>query len=204
MAIKAKYKILTLIFLSSFIHPVAAEANSQRNLFQRVQSDNPEEVSRRFIEAWQHDDFYKVWMLLTPATKRQFLTKVTTTFSWKGLLNLKNDGYTLPGSKFWGENELPESMKDEYILDNALMFDDGMYAGKNINALPFQFGPNFNLTLGAKNNKESSVDVDTDAQPKMLKIKMLKNASDNNWRIDQITWEGSDQDARPWGIKTKG
>lgn len=201
MFYKMKIQLIALFVSLSFAFPAISETTS-RNIFESIQSDNPQEVSKRFVDAWRHDDFYQVWMLLTPATKRQFLTKVTTTFSWKGLLNLKNDGYSLPGSKFWGENELPESMKDEYILDNALMFDDGMYAGKKLNALPFQFGPNVTLTLDGKNNKESSVNVNTDAQPKMVKIKMLKNASDNNWRIDQIIWEGSDQDARPWGIKT--
>ncbi|WP_045441457.1 hypothetical protein [Citrobacter sp. S-77] len=193
-------RLVIMILSLTVIWPTISEASARRIYSQRVQSEEPLVVAKNFVEAWKRNDFYETWQLLTPDTKSKFFQNIATTYSFKGILNLKNDASILSGAKFWGERELTQKERSDFEMDHGLQFDDVMYAGSKLNALPFKFGPEYKITLLENNKLKSVVTVVTDGHPLILKIKMQKNNKDNNFRIDQISWEGSDLNAYPWGI----
>ncbi len=152
---------------------------------------------RGFIEAYAAEDFYKVWVLLSPEAKTAFTTKIYEF----------NEAQLFPGMEastgVAGAHpglEPADGILKEIYLDGARIFDSTMVHAKTANLLPFDLAPGAFSSPTFEHDDQARYMVEAKGEPAVVIISTIK-LNDGSWRVERVVWATSDPEARPWGFK---
>ncbi|HEY8577482.1 MAG TPA: hypothetical protein VIL88_14235 [Devosia sp.] len=168
----------------------AAELPFPRTFIDEIDYSTAEAVADEFIAAMAEGDWYRAYLLLSPAAKQGILAPTQPL----QMLLPGIDTADLPGTGLFRPNVArADSLALDTMRDTGVVFDRIMLAGERQGALPFEFN-------GAelKGIVDNVATVKTPQAPALLSLHMLQ-MSNGQWRVDQVSWEGSNPSARPWG-----
>ncbi len=182
--------------LALLISTVGLAAQEGRTFVERLALDTPESAVGAFIEAFGAEDYLAAYYMLSPEAKKRFAehyymfnvsTYVTTA-----------DTAMVPGSIF-SMDELPEQMLGDLSYDLALIFDNIVLNATANGQMPFSLAEASVMSTSEAGDGAVIVAVNAPGVASRMRFE-TQLAYDGAWRIDRITWDGSDPEERPWGI----
>lgn len=181
--------------------PVAQAAKIKvegRTMVERLDRSAPEATAKTFLDAYAGSDYFAAYYMLSVDARLGFSNAVGS-FNL-GTLLPGAVASNLPGSRVWDNTRSSDALTAEILADPALAFDDLMQAGEANGMLPFFLGT---AAIGAPTALVDGALVvpvqNTGGQPETLELHLII-MPDASWRIDRISWDGSDAQARPWGV----
>lgn len=195
---------LAVALVTLTLPAMAQEAGSKtkttqapRTYVDGIDKSSSEAVLRGFVEAYAAGDYYKAWILLSPAAKTAFTTK----------LYEFNEAQLFPGMEastgVAGAHPGLEPASDilkEIYLEGARMFDSTMVHARTANLLPFDLAPGAFSSPTFEHDDQARYLVEAKGEPAVVIISTIK-LSDGSWRVERVVWATSDPEARPWGFK---
>ncbi len=181
------------VLLSATIGLMAQES---RTFVQRLALDTPSNAVTAFIDAFSAEDFLAAYYMLSPEAKKAFAQSYyafnVARFVVTGDTNL------VPGSIF-STDELPEAMLTDLSNDVALIFDNIVHNAAANGQMPFSLAEASVMNTAKASDGAVIVAVNAPQMSSPMRFETIL-AYDGQWRIDRITWDGSDPEERPWGI----
>lgn len=181
--------------------PARPIAPAPRTYLDSLDLATPEETVTAFIDAFVARDYFKAYFLLSPAAKRapfDPMQPLQLPILLPGI-----DVEDLPGTGLHRNIPRADELAFDTMHDPAIVFDRLLLAAERQGALPFVLqGASIDeigvigLASGPAAMPEVNVTVTAPADDLTFHLTQLPN---NQWRIDQITWLGSLDWARPWG-----
>ncbi|WP_137151531.1 hypothetical protein [Devosia sp. FKR38] len=169
-----------------------------RTMVERLDRSTPEAVAKTFLDAYASSDYFAAYYALSLDARLGF-SNALNSFNLGAVI----PGATatdMPGSRVWGKDLQPNVLSQEILGDPALGFDDLMLAAERNGMLPFVIGT---AEIGAPTALADGALVvpvhNSGGQPETLELHLII-MPDASWRIDRISWDGSDAPARPWGL----
>lgn len=165
--------------------------------------DTPEKAVTAFIEAFAGQDYFRSYLLLTPAAKRgpfDPMQPMQMPIFLPGI-----DMADLPGTGLFRNIERADQLAFDTMHDPAVIFDRLLVAARRQGALPFdlmgatiaEVGPIKEAGAGQE-MAQVTVRVAAKSAPEDLTFQLMQ-LPNGQWRVDQISWPGSLDWARPWG-----
>lgn len=149
-----------------------------------------EAVAEQFIAAMGAEDYFRAYFLIAPESKDALFNDPSGT----AILTLVPgiDRENLPGTGLFRPNvERADALAFDTMRDPALIFHRVLTAAKAQGVLPFDL-------KGATIDSVDDVVRIVPANGEPLEMRMSQ-MSDGQWRIAQIMWPGSNENALPWG-----
>jgi len=166
----------------------AAELPSPRTFLDEYDFTTPDAVAETFVTAMREGDWYRAYLTLSPEAKQMILSeRQPLRMLLPGL-----DTADLPGTGlFRPDVKRADSLAFDTMRDLGVVFDRIMQAGDRQGVLPFDF------TEAALDGVSDTIaTVSTGDVP--LTLQMIETGN-GEWRVDQVTWDGSNEAAKPWG-----
>ena len=169
-----------------------------RTMVERLDLSSPQAAAGTFLDAYAGSDYFAAYFALSLDARLGFSNAVSR-FNLNAVIPGAK-ATDMPGSLVWDSDRQTDMLSQEILAEPALGFDDLMQAAERNGMLPFAIGvaeigaptslADGALTLPVQNpgGKPEALDVHVIIMP------------DGRWRVDRITWEGSDAQARPWGL----
>lgn len=169
-----------------------------RTMVERLDRSTPEATAKTFLDAYAGSDYFAAYYTLSLDARLGFANALSS-FNL-GIVIPGATATDMPGSMVWDQTRKTDVLSDEILWDAALDFDDLLLAAQRNGMLPFVLGTAEVGTPTALVDGALVVPVqNTGGQPEALELH-LTIMPDASWRIDRITWDGSDAQARPWGV----
>jgi hypothetical protein len=106
----------------------------------------------------------------------------------------------MAGSRVWDAGKPTGDVPSEILINPALMFDDLLFAAESQRMLPFVIGNPQVEAPGSLTEVGLELPVrNIGGVPDKLML-LLIIVEDGTWRVDRITWAGSNSEGRPWGV----
>lgn len=181
--------------------PVAEAAKVKgpgRTMVERLDLSSPQAAAETFLESYAGSDYFAAYYALSLDARLGFSNAV-------GSFNLGTiiPGATttdMPDSLVWDNTRPPDLLSQEILGDPALGFDDLLQAAERHGMLPFVIGtPEIGAPTALLDGALALPVQNRGGQPDMLALHVII-MPDGSWRIDRISWDGSDAQARPWGV----
>ena len=174
------------------------KAPTGRTMVERLDLTSPQATAQTFLDAYASADYFAAYYALSLDARLGFSNAI-------GSFNLGTliPGATatdMKGSRVWDKDLQPDTLSQEILIDPALGFDDLMQAAKGNGMLPFTIGTaEVGAPIALADGALTLAIDNAGGQPEALVFHTMI-MPDGSWRIDRITWDGSDAQARPWGI----
>lgn len=185
--------LVALVFAAVLaIMPARAIDLPGRTLYDRVGS-SPDAAVTSFLDAWTADDFVTVAVNLSPKSLQAMRQTFAREFSYRRFF--AGDPKAVDeGTRFLTRG----AYIDDLANDPLLLFDDVMMAAKRANRLPFTLASGRKVARRQEAaNGDLVYEVDTGAGGSVsLNLTRIPTGL---WKVDSISFPGSDPAAKPWG-----
>ena len=167
-----------------------AELPSPRTFLDEYDFSSPHAVAETFLAAMREGDWYRAYLTFSVEAKQSILAQNQPL----GVLLPGIDTEDMPGTGLFRHDVTQaDSLAFDTMRDLGVVFDRIMLAGERQGVVPFDFT---DATLEGVVDDVATVDMPGGPGP--LSLHMVQ-AGNGEWRVDQVTWEGSNDQARPWG-----
>ncbi|MBU4612409.1 hypothetical protein IMZ29_18235 [Achromobacter sp. GG226] len=166
-----------------------------RNYFESLDMRTARSSLEGFLTAWRTADYQRAYFhLSSPAQRGMF--QAMSEFRAESLYKPEGLGGVTALDAFRLDDEFWEDVRSM----PSMAFDRSMrYAAQHL-LLPVAIGA-FEIVEGPASPDATRVvlDVQNDGVPKALQVAMIRQPS-GRWRVDQLRWDGSDPQQKPWGL----
>jgi len=167
---------------------------------------SPEAVAETFIQAFGAGDFFRAHLMMSPAAKGAILDQKRPLMMMQFLPDL--DTTDVPGTGLFRDIDRADALALDVMRDPGVIMQRLLSAAKRQGALPFDLRNAMIKDVGditetpdaeSGVTAEALITVTTESEPKELTLHMVE-LPNRQWRVDRISWDGSLEQGRPWGI----
>lgn len=184
----------------------ATQADGPRTILDTLLTESPEVAAEAFVEAFAAGDYFHAHLLMSPAAKRALLDPMRPLMMMQFLPGI--DEEDLPGTGLFRQVQRADALAFDTMRDPAVVMHRLLTAAKRQGVLPFSLdGAEVEAVSEiteptepeSEMIAETTVTVKTAGDPSLINLHMVQLPNDE-WRVDRISWDGSLDQLRPWGL----
>lgn len=175
---------------------LAAQDAPPRTFYESLDLASPQGTAETFLAAYARADYETVFAALSADAQQNFVNTLFRLFDISPY-------FAGQGVEFLRSTTLGRDSKtfDEFMGMPGVIFDDIMMTAQADAILPFEVAPTYEVSIAlvSIDPPMAVARVVTHANPPILSLDLLQFPS-GRWKVDRITWDGSDHEMRPWGV----
>lgn len=194
-----KYYLLLIPLLFMLVGEWPAKAAPQasaRIVYEGLALHTPETAVETFVEAFQRDDFYAVYLIFSRTTQISIATHINS-LNYSRLINATD----VEAREILADTPLFQMMDTWEHQGTFYLFDTIMLAAKEHSA--FMVDLNGNLSIAQVNKVDGARQADVYATVEGIEGEVLfrlEQAPSGRWRITQLVLPGGDEMLIPWAV----
>lgn len=189
---------LAALGLLVVLSAVPVSGQDGRTFVERLPLDAPQSTVGAFVAAFEARDYFSAYYMLSAEARGDYLNHYYL-LDLRAYFDLPADGF-IDGSLFSAETEgVPKAMLDEIVHDPALTFDNLTFHATANGQMPFSLDGAVMGAVTTDGADRARVEVALTGPPDTVEFSLVRVFAEN-WRVDRISWSGSDPDTRPWGL----
>ncbi|KQT51795.1 hypothetical protein ASG47_02620 [Devosia sp. Leaf420] len=184
----------------------ATRAEGPRTILDTLPTETPEDVAEAFVNAFAAGDYYQAHLLMSPAAKRALLDPMRPIMMMQFLPGL--DEADLPGTGLFRQVQRADALAFDTMRDPAVVMHRLLTAAERQGVMPFSFDGAEIEGVGHVTEPsepdtgmvaETIATVKTSGNPDSITLHLVQLPNDQ-WRVDRLSWVGSLDKLRPWGV----
>jgi hypothetical protein len=160
-----------------------------------LRADSAEALAQDFVDAFAAKNYFAVYFMLSPAVKAGLFDPGTMLQLPQLLPGI--DVGDLPGTGVYRNSPRPDELALDTMHDPALVFDRLLLAADRQGVLPFDL-TDAKIGPVEKTGDGATVALVTRKDPGNIVLHLVEMSA-GWWRLDQVSWPGSLDWAKPWG-----
>lgn len=200
------YLLLTLLILSLFSVSGCGNKDSQENVarartqYESLNLETPESAIDVFTDAFQREDYYTVYLILSPSAQFAIANSINT-LDYERLIKLNNyaeaEGVLANTPQFQPIDEW-EHRTSTYLFDSIML------AAKQHSAFLIDLSGAVSISRSESQNDGSQVNVYTSVEGiEGDVIFRMERAPSGRWRVRQVIVPGGDEGLIPWSVPSQ-
>lgn len=168
---------------------------TDRTWYEGLDMSTPETSLRGFLDAFRVMDFPRAFYYFSPEAQGGFILAISN-FDPQRLLRGESGSRIAPIDVY---EPLAQEEFEEIASIQPLYFDTVMMFAAQNRLLPFALKEWSVADSKQLSDEKRAFEILTGGQPEKMTLTMIKMKS-GRWKLDQMTWDGSREDAKPWGL----
>ncbi len=191
--------ILLFLTLIAGCNNTISQKDVARTYYAGLSLDSPEASVKTFSDAFQREDFFTVFLILSPSTQIRVENNINT-LNYKDLIDVEN---LMEAEEVLVNTPQFQIMSEWEHLGAAsiYLFDSIMLAAKQHSVFLIDLGGNMSILNSEPSGEGLGVDIHANIDGiDGTVIFRTEQSPSGRWRIQQVIVPGGNEDLVPWSI----